>query len=165
MYISYVTVNYVSIVLLVIFKDVKLLIKDNEERPFEFSKIYVQEIFDALLIVNYVSTENSHQTDINPRYGKFRDKHFLYKVRQSSSSKEWNMMLIHSSHLHERKEKESNARHHIIADQSHLNKKLDNFSTNRPHLYQVVTRKFSELYHCPRLLIDNPRLVNFVFHL
>ena len=88
MYISYITINYVSIVLLVIFKDVKLLIKDNEERPFGFSKIYVQEIFDALLIVNYVSTENSHQTDINPRYGKFRDKHFLYKVRQSSSSKE-----------------------------------------------------------------------------
>jgi len=54
----------------------------------DFSKIYVQEIFDALLIVNYVSTENSHQTDINPRYGKFRDKYFLYKVRQSSSSKE-----------------------------------------------------------------------------
>ena len=146
------------------FKDVKLLIKDNEERPFGFSKIYVQEIFDALLIVNYVSTENSHQTDINSRYGKFRDKHFLYKVRQSSSSKEWNMMLIHSSHLHERKEKESSARPHIIADQSHLNKKLDNFSTNR-HLYQVVTRKCIELYHCPRLLIDNPRLVNFVFHL
>ena len=88
MYISYITVNYVSIVLLVIFKDVKLLIKDNEELPFGFSKIYVQEIFDALLIVNYVSTENSHQTDINPRYGKFRNKHFLYKVRQSSSSKE-----------------------------------------------------------------------------
>ena len=127
--------------------------------------IYVQEIFDALLIVNYVSTENSHQTDINRRYEKFRDKHFLYKVRQFSSSKEWNMMLIHSSHLHERKEKESSARPHIIADQSHLNKKLDNFSTNRLHLYQVVTRKFLELYHCPRLLIDNPRLVNFVFHL
>ena len=55
MYIFYITVNYVSIVLLVIFKDVKLLIKDNEELPFGFSKIHVQEIFDALLIVNYVS--------------------------------------------------------------------------------------------------------------
>ena len=79
-------------VVLVIFKDVKLLTKDNEELPFDQTDssllIYVQEIFDALLIVNYVSTENSHQTDINPRYGKFRDKHFLYKVRQSSSSKE-----------------------------------------------------------------------------
>ena len=59
MYISYITVNYVSIVLLVIFKDVKLLIKDNEKLPFGSTDssllIYVQEIFDALLIVNYVS--------------------------------------------------------------------------------------------------------------